>query len=92
MGKRFDKASVDTFTELFSKKVTGSLDRSYEILKNANRANEATKIAYPVSKQYMEEAKQLVRQVFTKTTGKEISEADLQKTINKKPMAKIMRH
>jgi hypothetical protein len=83
MGKRLDKNSVDTFTELFRKKVTGSLDRSYEILKNANRANEAAMIAYPVSKQYMQEAKQLVRQVFTKTTGKEISEADLQRTINK---------
>ena len=84
MGKRLDKKSLDTFTELFSKKVTGSLDRSYEILKNANRANEATMIAYPVSKQYMQEAKQLVSQVYKKATGgKEIGAADLQRTINK---------
>ena len=99
MGKRLDKNSVDTFTELFSKKITGSLDRSYEILKNANRANEATMIAYPVSKQYMQEAKQLVTQVYKKATGgkvtidkagneivtggKQIPEAELQSTINK---------
>ena len=83
MGKRLDKKGIEEFTELFRKKITGSLDRSYEILKNANRANEAAILTYPVSKQYMEEAKQLVRQVFTKATGKEISEADLQRTINK---------
>ena len=83
MGKRLDMAGTREFTKLFADKVTGSLDRSYEILKNANRANEVTMLAYPVSKQYMQEAKQLVRQVFTKATGKEISEADLQRTINK---------
>jgi hypothetical protein len=98
MGKRLDKESVDTFIELFSKKITGSLDRSYEILKHARGPLETSIDAYPVSKQYMQEAKQLITQVYKKATGgkvtidkagneivtggKQIKEADLQRTIN----------
>ena len=83
MGKRLDNTAVKEFTELFSKKITGSLDRSYEILKNANQVD-ADLLAYKVPQQYIEEAKPLIREIFKKTTkGKEISEADLQSTINK---------
>jgi hypothetical protein len=98
MGKRLDDEGVKQFKELFAKKVTGSLDRSYEILKSANKVDQAM-LAYRVPKQYMNEAKDLIRKVYRKATGakvtydnigneiigkggKEISEKDLQRTIN----------
>ena len=98
MGKRLDNEGVNQFKELFAKKVTGSLDRSYEILKSANKVDQAM-LAYRVPKQYMNEAKDLIRKVYRKATGakvtydnlgneiigkggKEISEKDLQRTIN----------
>ena len=97
MGKRLDMAGTKEFTKLFADKVTGALDRSYEILKNARGSLENTIEQYPISRQYMQEAKQLVSQVYKKATGgkvvtdsagneivtggKQISEADLQRTI-----------
>ena len=82
IGKRLDSNGVKQFKELLKDKITGSLDRSYEITKNMNQIDK-TLIAYKVPKQYMDEAKQLVSQVFKKNTGKEMSQADLQTTINK---------
>jgi len=82
IGKRLDNKGVKEFKDLLRDKITGSLDRSYEITKNMNKIDK-TLIAYKVPRQYMDEAKQLVSQVFKKNTGKEISQADLQSTINK---------
>ena len=82
IGKRLDSNGVKQFKELLKDKITGSLDRSYEITKNMNQVDKAL-IEYKVPKQYMDEAKQLVSQVFKKNTGKEMSQADLQTTINK---------
>ena len=82
VGKRLDNKGIKEFQTLIGKKITGSLNRSYEILKNVDNIDKAL-ISYKVPRQYMNEAKELIRQVFTKNTGKKITEADLQSTINK---------
>ena len=82
IGKRLDNAGIKEFKKVLKDKITGSLNRSYEILKNVDEVDKALTV-YKVPVQYMDEAKQLFRQVFKKNTGKEISEADLQSTINK---------
>ena len=82
IGKRLDNTGLQEFKTLMREKITGSIDRSYDIIKNMNQVDKAL-IAYKVPRQYMTEAKELVRQVYLKNTGKTISEADLQSTINK---------
>ena len=84
IGKRLDSNGVKQFKELLKDKITGSLDRSYEVLKAGKQYDNQTLLMnYNVPKQYIDEAKQLVSQVFKKNTGKEMSQADLQSTINK---------
>ena len=50
IGKRLDSNGVKQFKELLKDKITGSLDRSYEITKNMNQIDK-TLIAYKVPKQ-----------------------------------------
>ena len=80
MGKRLDEDAVEQFQKLFGGKVTTWLDSSYDVIK-ARRTKLGER--YPPTAQVMNTAKASFKELYQKSTGKELSDAAAQNEVLK---------
>ena len=80
MGRRLDADGAKEFRTLFGDKVTTWLDSTYDVFKN--RKSKIGELYTPTA-QVMESAKASFKQLYKKTTGKELSDAAAQQEVIK---------